>query len=246
MAPPVYRRAFALSQALTYPLTVAAALASLSLTEPPRRVCLIGARGEATLPAYFWSEVRVLLGSPELRLDFIGPKAAVWPGAANPDPSTVLLHPARGELFHESALGARLLRVADAGGAESGGAGAEGAAASDGAADLPDAFVCLNPGFGYPGWEHAWAPTLRALRISRRPVVLSALGAADAERDGRFWESALGEKPPDYRPNPWASLVDTSAPGEPASRANALVALVGSATCGGGHHLSMRSQDGTD
>jgi len=216
-----------LSTALTYPVTAAAALSSEDLRvngAPPCHVCVVGARAEASLPAIFWSEMRELLQLDELRVDFVGPKACVAPVAsAN---QLRLVHPVVGELFHESALGRRLLA---------------GASSSNGAGEgTPDAFLCFNPGLGHPGWERAWEPTVRALLSARRPIVLSALGAHDADSDLAFWRdhvlstataaATLESAPtptPVYSPNPWASLVDTAAGvGGPASRANALLALL--------------------
>ena len=79
--------------------------------------------------------------------------------------------------------------------------------------DLPDAFALFNPGFGEPGWELAWEPTVKALLLSQRPVLLTALSYEDAERDASFWSSVVQRSgvgaPLDeaYENNPWASLM---------------------------------------
>ena len=60
------------------------------------------------------------------------------------------------------------------------------------AMSLPDAYVLFNPGFGEPGWADAWTPTIRALLAARKPVLLTALSAADAARDAAFWANVVG------------------------------------------------------
>lgn len=209
-----------LSSALTYPLTAAAALVSAAPGEGTVSVCVVGARAEASLPAYFWSEARELLGCRQLTVLFCGPKACVASAVANADPQLALVHPSEGQLFHESALGRSLL-------------GTPGVAAGVALPDAPDAFLCFNPGLGHSGWERAWEPTVRAMRRAHRPIVLSALGQHDAEADLGFLgrcgaELGRPEPPlPRYAPNPWASLVDTGGGnGGPPSKANALVALL--------------------
>ena len=221
-----------LSSALTYPVTAAAALVSLlPRTDGECSGYVVGARAEASLPAHVWSEARQLLGCEALSLSFCGPKAPVPSPIPNRDTHLQLLHPPKGQLFHESVLGQKLLNSTST--------EADDATVDSRSHDaaIPDAFLCFNPGFGHPGWERAWEPTLRAMLNSRRPMLLSALGPHDAEHDQAFWRSHvhIGTnthnfgmlQSPVYVPNPWASLVDTGASdGGPTSRANALVALI--------------------
>jgi len=84
-------------------------------------------------------------------------------------------------------------------------------------AELPDAFVLFNPGLGEPGWDRAWAPTVHALLALRRPVLLTALSASDAEQDAAFWSLAAAREGGngqaavpvglEYAANPWTSLL---------------------------------------
>ena len=211
-----------LTNGLTYPLTLSQSWDALGC---PKRVTVVGARAEATMPAQMWQETCLLRSTP-LALEMNGP-AAVGPHEATVGRLAIsIAEPItgkgegtgkpRGQLFHESTVGRALL----------------GGAAS--AADLPDAFVLFNPGFGEAGWERAWEPTVRALLASKRPVLLTALSTADAARDAAFWaRTAGGGSEPEYGENSWRSLLsaDGTAQGcgaaqETGDGANRLVALV--------------------
>ena len=79
--------------------------------------------------------------------------------------------------------------------------------------ELPDAFVLFNPRLGEPGWDRAWAPTVHTLLALRRPVLLTALSASDAEQDAAFWsvvaarEGHAARAGLEYAANPWTSLL---------------------------------------
>lgn len=166
-----------LSSALSFPLTLARAWPQLVSSEDFRSgpsICVVGARAEASLPIHVWQELLLLTCESSVRLEFMGPAAAPEGVPAErvasvrmqtAGRSMLTLSLSHAGLFHESELGRALLQR-------------EGAAPRE-----PDAFVLYNPGLGEPGWERAWAPTLRALGASRRPLLMSALSEEDAARD---------------------------------------------------------------
>lgn len=158
----------------------------------PVRICVVGARAEASMPLPLWREALCLAGWDALRVDMVGPK--VSDTKARDDGRGVSVVP-EAALFHESALHRAHLS----------------------GAELPDAFVLFNPGLGEPGWDRAWAPTVHALLALRRPVLLTALSASDAEQDAAFWSLAAAREGGngqaavpvglEYAANPWTSLL---------------------------------------
>ena len=195
-----------LSAALSFPLTIAKSWAALKLPPPGDsgwRLCVVGARAEASLPPHVWAELSLLTGARKLAIEFSGPSAAPkglsaerdWVG---PDGQRLRLSLGSADLFHRSSLGQALLERSRT----QHGAAAEPAAkpaaepapsneSTDVEAALPNAFVLFNPGLGEPGWERAWAPTMRALLASRRPLLMTALSHSDAARDVSFLEQQL-------------------------------------------------------
>ena len=144
-----------LSSALTYPLSLAAACHALA---PPtdggtidvdrhvghgmRRLCVVGSRAEAALPAHFWAELGHF--GPEcakpLTLTMTGLADAPAPGPtpAAPHQQAVVIEQApRRQPFHKTPLGAALLQADPP---------AESAQFAEEFAELPDAFVLFNPG----------------------------------------------------------------------------------------------------
>lgn len=205
----------ALSAALTFPLTCAHAWARLFPLANARitKLCIVGARAEASLPVVFWGELGVLTQSG-LELQLVGPAAKARPQEHEAGPhrvSTVL--PVAPMCYHQTPVGRALLRAAREG---------EGLTDLPG---LPDAYVLFNPGLGEPGWEKAWRPTVDALKASNKPLLLTALSRADADRDAAFW-AATGSTTSrlEYEPNPWSSLV----PGadDPTSLSNSMLCVV--------------------
>ena len=181
-----------LSSALTYPLTLAHALREL-----PERLCVIGARAERTLPASVWSELCVLTPcTARCTIELTG-LTEVPPATPQErhlrEPALSLLQPRGGTLFHDSDLGRALL-------------------SQDDPANFADTtFVLYNPGLGEPGWQRAWASTVRAVARSGRPIVLTGLSSHDAERDRAFWRETLDEGDALFIPAFWWHAV-TSVP----------------------------------
>ena len=146
-----------LSSALTYPLSLAAACHALTPStnggtidadadgrggHGMRRLCVVGSRAEAALPAHFWAELGHF--GPEcaepLTLTMTGLADAPAPGPtpAAPHQQTVVIEQApRGQPFHKTTLGAALLQADPR---------AESAQFAEEFAELPDAFVLFNPG----------------------------------------------------------------------------------------------------
>ena len=153
------------------------------------------------MPLPLWREALCLGGWKGLHLDMVGPKVADTKTRDDGRGLTVVPEVA---LFHESALHRALL---------------------DGA-ELPHAFVLFNPGLGEPGWDQAWAPTVRALLTLRRPVFLTALSTSDAKQDAAFWARQGQTANPKYAVNPWTSLLAAEVCGndEPGA-SNCLIAL---------------------
>ena len=197
-----------LSSALTFPLTLAHGWERLGLAAPRVEICIVGARAEASLPPAMWQQLSALVGA-DVRLRMVGPGipgVVVGNGNVVATPSATPSASVEAKLFHETALGQALLRDPSS------------------AADVPDAFVCFNPGLGEPGWGAAWEPTMRALAASRRPLLMTALSRDDAARDAEYCAThRIGFQPLVHEPNPWASLLNTgdAAP----SHANAYRAL---------------------
>ena len=195
-----------LSAALSFPLTIAKSWSALNLPPPldPSsgwHLCVVGARAEAALPPHIWAELSLLTGASKLAISFCGPSAAPegLPGErewVGPDGQRLNLSLSGADLFHRSSLGQALLaRSRTQQGTAAIEPAAEPAPSTEGVVDveaaLPDAFVLFNPGLGEPGWERAWAPTMRALLASRRPLLMTALSHSDAARDVSFLEQQL-------------------------------------------------------
>mmetsp|Transcript_45723 Transcript_45723/g.97480 ORF Transcript_45723/g.97480 Transcript_45723/m.97480 type:complete len:286 (-) Transcript_45723:269-1126(-) len=197
-----------LSAMLTYPLTLASRLDTIfpiAGRSPVLRFCVIGARAEATLPPFVWTEL-CSLSQRGAALEMVGPKSAAraTPTARHMrDPRLSIVQGAKGAMFHQTLTGRALLTAS------------QGSKQAADLPDLPDAFVLFNPGFGEPGWAPAWEPTVRAVIRSGKPVVLSALSERDAEQDSSFWHSVATSEMGstcslDYSPNCWRSLLHST------------------------------------
>lgn len=222
-----------LSAALTFPLAVARSWATIAPRRDPDsvcRLCVVGARAEAALPVHIWAELSALTGVSKLAIEFSGPSADAegvpaqrkWTG---PDGHEVHLSKGPADLFHRGELGQALLERSrsEASASADSEAGHGSGVDSHIEASLPDAFVLFNPGLGEPGWERAWAPTMRALLASRRPLLMTALSRSDAARDVAFLDdrvpqwggnaaAIVGLRQP-YVDSPFASLLSAAGDG---------------------------------
>ena len=211
----------ALSAALSFPLTVAAAWPQLfdskAVSGKSLRLCVVGARAEASLPVHFWRELALLTSATDLTVELCGPASAghkpvpttrKWASGTQQLELTRLEPPG---FFHDSPEGRALL--------------------TGSAASVTDAFILFNPGLGEPGWERAWRGTVAALAASQRPLLFTAMGVDDAQRDAAFLASdsssktapALADAPP-YTANPWSSTLSDH--DDAAERSNALFRVV--------------------
>ena len=219
-----------LSSALTYPLTMAFAHREILLSGGHQHIpgpaaaprwCVIGARAERTLPPHIWAELCVLSPSTRCTLNLAGlaPVPPVTPHERHLREPALSIHQLPGgSPFHDTSLGRAVLAQ------ESEATG----------------FVLFNPGLGEPGWGGVWAPTLRAISQSGKPIVLTALSVDDAARDLAFWRATIGDgvHEPCYAANPWGSLIAgtacldsnaASACREEQPRSNNCLAVVGTA-----------------
>jgi hypothetical protein len=131
------------------------------------KILVLGARSESSLPSIWWKEC--LLSSSEV----IGKKLSIslmGPGLQTQQPTeteyrhgskSVIIKALDGGacLFHEHPLHMKLLLETDL-------------------------FVMFNPGFGStPTLQESWAPTLRLLFMTRKPIMATAHSAWDLKRD---------------------------------------------------------------
>ena len=182
------------SQALTYPLTLARYAGALGLAgRDVACVAVVGARGEASLPTTLWAELLVAVPSVAAwRLHFVGPEVA-------PDRRASRAVAARvgSRTLALTAARATVATVADL-------------AAPDGAA--PDAIVLFNPGVGHAHLAGGWRAGLAAIRGARAPRLFTAHSALDQRRD----VAALGAEAFAVAPerNPFRSLRVLEDPGD--------------------------------
>ena len=236
-----------LSAALTYPLTIARAWKKLVPSSADSvKLCIIGASREATLPAYNWSELSVLTGSPRIVIECTGPAAKApdtvpreWQSAD----STLRVSLGAADLFHRTALGQALLKRYEQFDRNTGEYPSLGSLGFPD--EPPDAYVLFNPGLSDPEWERAWKPTLRALEASERPLLMTALSEEDAARDDDFmfsnhWAPLLSfaaEGTP-LEPNPYASLLASDA--EEGAAVEGSTPPLSNAMCRVMHELGVR------
>lgn len=257
-----------LSAQLAFPIAVARSWQALVVPGSPepadgRRLCVVGARAEVALPVEVWAELLLVVPARRLTIEFRGPAACppdvppvrTWRSGDGGKELRLLLGTSPmlrddiAALYHHSDEGVELLAAA-------GRAGPLPAALQQ---KLPDAFVLFNPGFGSPAWTAAWAPTVRCLLTSQRPILTTALSAHDAARDESVLDSELAsllasraaQSPeqrratapplPPYEANPFTSLLSTT--GEPLSRALAELASAKSEAKSALHSaVNMRSR----
>lgn len=148
-----------------------------------QRVCIVGARAEATLPVHYWNEILLienLKASLIWNLDFCGPD--------------VLTTSSNVTLKHEN--NSLMLQWTHSGYLH----------------DIPnpkpewDGFVLYNPGIGHDHLKEGWKPTLEYLLSTQKPVLLTAHSEHDARRDARLLQDMTG-KSIDYQPNAFASRI---------------------------------------
>ena len=151
-----------LSQALTYPLTLAAHAEVLKLGADAS-IVIVGARAEAALNTAWWAEL--LEACPAVHdwtLTFVGPEVRV----ARPTPVQ------RGTKSLTVKAERRNLTMADL--------------------DQADAVVLFNPGVGYPNLRAGWVSALEAVKASGRPSLITGHSEMDSQRDLTALEARYG------------------------------------------------------
>ena len=151
-----------LSQALTYPLSLAAHAATLNLSAEAS-IAIVGARAEAALSTAWWAELIEAVDSVhDWTLTFVGPEVK----AARPTPIQ------RGTKSLAVKAERRELTKADL--------------------DEADAVVLFNPGVGHPHLAEGWVPALDAIRASGRPLLVTGHSEMDSRRDLTALEARYG------------------------------------------------------
>jgi splicing suppressor protein 51 len=171
-----------LSSLLTFPLTLSYGISylfphgSYGPTADKLNVLVLGARSESSLPALWWKELLAHSGKianfnirmlgPGLQLNnSLGKHDRLSVGGAARSVQIENNFPAADcddmKLFHGHAEAMPLLRWADV-------------------------FVLYNPGYGTQALKESWAPSLRLLLMTRKPVLCTAYGSHDLRRDLSF------------------------------------------------------------
>ena len=166
------------SHVLSAPLTFAYHFPS----QPSQRICVVGARAEATLPLDYWREVLVASNIDpkqplEWMLDFVGPDVVTGRNHVTLKNvnSTLTLRWLHSGYLHEMT-------------------------------HVPawDGFVLFNPGLGHEHLRQGWLPTLEYMLNRKKPLLLTAHSERDANRDATLLQELLG-RPVDYQANVFES-----------------------------------------
>jgi hypothetical protein len=172
------------SHVLSAPLTLAHHFPS---QKPSLRICLVGARAEATLPLDYWREILVASNitnndsSLRWELDFCGPDVVAVQNhvTLKHDTSTLTINWLNSGYLHDMT-------------------------------DMPlwDGFALFNPGLGHDHLRQGWLPTLELVLKTRKPVLLTAHSERDAHRDATLLqELLLLGQPVTYHENAFASRI---------------------------------------
>ncbi|KAJ1446319.1 hypothetical protein M885DRAFT_547000 [Pelagophyceae sp. CCMP2097] len=169
------------TQALTYPLTLAAHARELGLVDEAC-IVVVGARAEASLPTPLWAEL--LVAVPSVRrwhVHFVGPDVS----------------PGRRDGRVAARYGGSTLRLSAERVTVEAPADLDVPAAADGDSPAgprrrPDAIVLYNPGVGHHKLEAGWRRGIAAVRASRLPLLLTSHSALDERRDLDALAACLG------------------------------------------------------
>jgi len=148
-----------------------------------QRVCVVGARAEATLPVEYWKEILVSNNNTTTplswTLDFCGPEVLTTSNnvTLKNGNDSLTLHWTHTGYLHDMVNPPEW-----------------------------DGFVLYNPGLGHDHLREGWLPTVEYLFNARKPILLTAHSKRDAERDAKLLHEITG-RPIDYQPNAFASLI---------------------------------------
>lgn len=134
---------------------------------------VVGARAEAMMPRYLWDELSFFHPGRQFAIKLIGDHVPVM-SARKKTPTTrknenefIQLEMING-LYHE--IEARKLGT-------------------------PDAFVLYNPGVGHPHLRKSWEPTLTAVLLSCKPVLMTSFSLEDQQRDVAALQDMMANSP---------------------------------------------------
>ena len=144
-------------------------LPSLAPTSPStsaiRKIHIIGARAEVSLPEWVWLLVANLNGIDSLKVDLIGPMVPEREPSRKHGP--VRLYFTGHSLYHDAVFKDQI-DPADA-----------------------DAFFCFHPGWGQREWKNSWQPTLDLLFAADAPVHFTSFDDDDLGDDCAFARQQL-------------------------------------------------------
>eukprot|EP00946_MAST-07B_sp_MAST-7B-sp1_P000007 g7.t1 len=163
---------------LSYPLTLAwllqeqqrAALGPLSPDLSPtasieRKIQVVGARAESSLPGWIWTLVANLTGTVHLDVELIGPMVPRPRMPQKHENATVSFF---GKTVYHTALSKETI-------------------CSEGV----DAFFCFHPGWGQDEWKGSWQPTMDALFAAEAPIYFTSFDTHDSQADCAFARQRL-------------------------------------------------------
>ena len=170
---------------MTFPLTLSYGLRRIFSAREEKKdvlnVLVLGARSESSLPSIWWKE-SLLSGldvvGKSLSISLMGPglqqqtqKQPHGSSFSHNDKSVTVRHVEGGAVvFHDHPIHMKFLLETDL-------------------------FVLFNPGFGSTKQlQESWAPTLRLLLMTRKPVLATAHSAWDLKRDLARLESLTNEE----------------------------------------------------
>ncbi|GAO50105.1 hypothetical protein SAICODRAFT_54670 [Saitoella complicata NRRL Y-17804] len=145
--------------------TVGRSKALTTYQDEPRRIFILGARADATLPRHVWLQLTYLFPQATFKLYFIGPEALLGP-QTNGTPKKELYHPnmtfeTHTEYYH-ALHEQQQFQPFD---------------------PYRDVFFLFSPGIGYPATSHLWAPTIPQLLQTKCGVFVTGYSQEDMDRD---------------------------------------------------------------
>ena len=141
-----------------------ASTAPADRTSTVRKVQIIGARAEASLPTWVWQLVSNLTSSDNLNIQLIGPMV---PDQTSKELENITISFVGHMLYHD--------------------------AVSKGKVDTidADAFFCFHPGWGQNEWKNSWRPSLDLLFAAKAPVYFTSFSDDDVRDDYVFARQQL-------------------------------------------------------
>ena len=192
-----------MSSMLSFPLTVASAWNTLRLSEfTCPSICIVGAANEAEQVFNIWDELCILSGQ-SVQVEFLGPEVTHSTSESRRIPSSW-----NAEMSLHAKWTAGILQDAD-----------------PERLSKHHAFCVFHPGVG-TNFRYPWYKAFKAMKQTRRPVLLSAYDLDDAQRDifvltnglygvdqGDGFDALFDDRSLVYQKNHWASTSDQTQKG---------------------------------